>query len=355
MNRDNPKTGILLVNLGTPDEPTAPAIRRYLNEFLSDPRVVDFPRWFWLPILRGIILRVRPPKLVENYELVWGRHDGPIRTITAALAKRVEKKLREMHNAEILVRSAMTYGNPTLKSQLEALRTEGAEQVIVLPMFPQYAGATGGAVWDVLMKAVGKTPPPDIRFIPHYPTYQPYIDALAASMAPYRDYIESGARVVFSFHSIPVSQVKRGDPYREECFATAEAAAKAAGLREDQWQLTFQSKFGPTPWLEPFTADEMAAFPARGHKKVLVVCPGFATDCLETIEEIRVQNQEIFMEHGGEEFRYCQALNARQIHADAIASLLSEHMTAGTGDIPAAIEKSLEKTSSLSVVREMSA
>ena len=319
------KTGVLLINLGTPDEPTAPAIRRYLKEFLSDPRVVNIPRVVWLPILYLFILTFRPKKLVHNYQLIWGRFDGPIRNITRALAKRVDQAFA---GTNISVRPAMTYGNPSIRDTIKQLKADGCEQFVAVPLFPQYAGATTGAVYDVVERAVGTTQMSDVKFVNNYPTYPPYIQALADSISPYRDYIEDGAKLIFSFHGIPVAQVDNGDPYPTECEATAEHVVKALNLKPAQWQLTYQSRFGPAPWLQPYTAQTMETAPGEGVDKVLVVCPGFATDCLETTEEIKIQNRDIFIENGGKEFRYVRALNARHMHAQALTSLIKDQLDA---------------------------
>ncbi len=316
------KTGVLLINLGTPDEPTAPAIRRYLKEFLSDPRVVTIPRIVWLPILYLFILTFRPKKLVHNYELVWGKYDGPIRNITRALARRVNQN---MNRNDLVVREAMTYGNPSVQDALASLKNQGCDKFLAVPLFPQYAGATTGAISDVVQRA-SRNLDVSVKMVHNYPTFTPYIEALATSIEPYRDYIKSGAKLIFSFHGIPVAQVDRGDPYPTECEATAAAVVAQLGFTDQQWQLTYQSRFGPAPWLQPYTAETMEALPGQGTKKVLVVCPGFATDCLETTEEIKVQNRDIFIEHGGTEFRYVRALNARQQHATTIASLIEAHM-----------------------------
>ncbi len=315
---DQSNTAIVLVNLGTPDEPTADAIRRYLKQFLSDPRVVDLPRWLWLPILNGIILRTRPPKLVENYSLVWGTYDGPIRTITAALAKRLQSLLPEQK-----VVSAMTYGEPSLHRVLDDLRDY--EKLVVVPLFPQYAGATTGAVRDALDQAIAQHDHAwQVTFIDEYHAAPGYITSLADSIRRSKSYREGSPKVVFSFHGIPQSQAKRGDPYPEQCHATASLVAAQLDLPADRWMVTFQSRFGPAPWLQPYTDKTMEALPEKGVKDVLIVCPGFATDCLETIEEIKVQNQEIFLEAGGQSFSYVKALNASWDHARCMEDITSK-------------------------------
>ncbi|MBL6690216.1 MAG: ferrochelatase [Pseudomonadales bacterium] len=310
----------MLINLGTPDQPDEDSIRRYLKQFLSDPRVVDFPRWFWLPILNGIILRTRPPKLVHNYELIWGRHDGPIRTVTSALKRRIQARL-----SGVQVVSAMTYGKPSVASILHSI--SDADRVIVLPLFPQYAGATTGAVSDELERAIAETGSKQVfELIDDYHDDPGYISAVADSIRAHHAYRTGTPKVVFSFHGIPQSQSKRGDPYASQCARTAELVADNLGLSRDQWLQTYQSRFGPLPWLKPYTDLTMAALPASGVDDVLVVCPGFSVDCLETIEEIRVQNRDIFMEAGGKRFNYVKALNASQAHAQCLADLLEQKL-----------------------------
>ncbi len=310
------KTAIVLVNLGTPDAPDEDSIRRYLKQFLSDPRVVNLPRWLWLSILNLIILRVRPPKLVEKYKLVWGTKDGPIRNITNALAKRVGSLM-----PEVPVVAAMTYGNPSMSDALG--QVSEAERIIVLPLFPQYAGATTGAVQDALEQALASsTGRQAINFINDYHTDPGYIEALAVSIEKSKAYRDGTPRLVFSFHGIPKSQADSGDPYPLQCKTTASLVAARLNLPHDRWMLTFQSRFGPAEWLTPYTDITMKSLPGQGIHDVLVVCPGFSVDCLETIEEIKILNRDIFLEAGGKRFSYVKALNASWDHAHVILDLI---------------------------------
>jgi len=305
-----------LVNLGTPDAPDEDSIRRYLKQFLSDPRVVNLPRWLWLSILNLIILRVRPPKLVEKYKLVWGTKDGPIRNITNALAKRVGSLM-----PEVPVVAAMTYGNPSMRDALD--QVSEAERIIVLPLFPQYAGATTGAVQDALDQALASsTGRQAINFVNDYHTDPGYIEALAVSIEKSKAYRDGTPRLVFSFHGIPKSQADSGDPYPLQCKTTASLVAARLNLPHDRWMLTFQSRFGPAEWLTPYTDITMKSLPGQGIHDVLVVCPGFSVDCLETIEEIKILNRDIFLEAGGKRFSYVKALNASWDHAYVILDLI---------------------------------
>ena len=320
------KTAVILVNLGTPDEPSAPAIKRYLAEFLSDPRVVTLPRAVWLPILHGAILNVRPRKLVQKYKMIWGTHDGPIRNITAALALRVHEQLtREDPDRQIKVTSAMTYGNPSITSVLNQLCDQGCNDFLFIPLFPQYSSATTGAVFDQVTRALCQRTTPLHRFLDQYHQHTAYIHALTKSVEAYNRQINEGAFLLFSFHGIPKSQADKGDPYEQQCQATAERVAHALALEKGQWQVSFQSRFGPAQWLKPYTSDVMAALPGQGRKNILVICPGFAVDCLETIEEIKILNRDIFMAAGGKKFSYIKALNATQDHVELIRTLINQH------------------------------
>ncbi len=324
------KLAVVLINLGTPEQPTAPAIRRYLREFLSDPRVVSIPRFIWLPILYLFILTRRPNALVEKYKFIWGTYDAPIRNITRALAARTERLLGRKHLADrISVSSAMTYGEPSIKALVAVKKGEGVEKFLFLPVFPQYAFATTSAAYDQVSRAFSKLPVPHFQFVADYHEHSAYIHSLTKSVEAYHNYMADGAKLIFSFHGIPQAQADAGDPYPRQCQRTAELVAHALGLADHEWQLTYQSRFGRAKWLQPYTSDTMAELPGRGTKKVLIVCPGFATDCLETIEEIRVLNRDIFLAAGGERFRYIRALNASADHANTMAEIIMEQAPSG--------------------------
>jgi ferrochelatase len=313
------KTAVVLVNLGTPDAPDEDSIRRYLKQFLSDPRVVNLPRWLWLSILNLFILRVRPAKLVEKYKLVWGTRDGPIRNITNALAKRVSTL---MPNVPVV--AAMTYGNPSMSDALR--QVSDADRIIVLPLFPQYAGATTGAVQDALEQALSSsTSRPAVNFVEDYHTHPGYIDALAVSVEKSKAYREATPRLVFSFHGIPKAQADSGDPYPLQCQTTASLVAARLNLPKDRWMLTFQSRFGLAEWLTPYTDITMGSLPGQGIDDVVVVCPGFSVDCLETIEEIKILNKDIFLAAGGKRFTYVKALNASWDHSNVMLDLISNN------------------------------
>ena len=320
------KTAVILINLGTPDEPSSSAIKRYLGEFLSDARVVDLPRSIWLPILYGVILKVRPKRLVPKYQMVWGTHDGPIRNITAALARLVQHQFtRQEPDRSITITSAMTYGNPSITSVVDQLSEAGCNDFLFIPLFPQYSSATTGAVFDQITRALRQRTTPTHRFLDQYHQHTAYIHALTKSVEAYNQKINEGAYLVFSFHGIPESQSANGDPYYQQCRATAERVAHALTLDQSQWQISFQSRFGTAEWLKPYTSDIMAELPGQGKKNLLVICPGFAVDCLETIEEIKVLNRDIFLAAGGEKFTYIKALNATKDHVELISTLINQH------------------------------
>ncbi len=317
---DQTRTAIVLVNLGTPDSPTENDIRRYLKQFLSDPRVVSLPRWLWLPILNFIILRTRPARLVEKYKMVWGRHDGPIRNITRALGRRLQSRL---NTAKIY--SAMTYGSPSIGKTLDEIRQQGFEKILYVPLFPQYAGATVGAVEDEIARTyVSRGITDSVKIIREYHRLPAYIEALADSIRGAKLYRDKKPLIVFSFHGIPQAQSDAGDPYAAQCQTTAKLVAQTLQLDQNQWMVTFQSRFGPAAWLKPYTDVTMQALPGSGVTDVLLVCPGFSVDCLETIEEIRILNKSIFLAAGGSQFAYVKALNASWRHVDVMQAIVDE-------------------------------
>jgi ferrochelatase len=329
MDKPQKELAVILINLGTPDEPTAPAIRRYLSEFLKDRRVVSIPRIIWLPVLYLFILPLRPKNLVHKYQLIWGKFDGPIRNITRALAQKTQALLGRRHlESRISVTEAMTYGNPSVHSVVSRLQKTGAKEFLFLPLYPQYAVATTAAASDVVSRTLSEVSIPNFRFIRDYHDHPKYIHGITKSIEAYSSYLNEGALLVFSFHGIPVAQAMQEESYPAQCKQSAELIAHNLGLQDDQWKLTFQSRFGPAKWLQPYTSEVMSQLPGKGTTKVLVVCPGFATDCLETIEEIKILNRDIFMEAGGAQYRYVKALNATADHVTLISALVDEHLFA---------------------------
>ncbi len=320
--------GVILVNLGTPDAPTASAIRRYLREFLSDRRVVEAPRVLWWLILNLFILPIRPWKLVANYRGIWGDSDGPIRATTRSQAQKLQNQLRKKFAGHpVVVEPAMTYGNPSLANALDNVTRQGVRRVVVLPLYPQYSATTTAATWDALMRATaGIRDLPEIRFIRDYHDHPIYIEALAQSVRAHWEQRGRRGRLLFSFHGIPQSYADKGDPYPQACAATAQKVAESLGLGARDWLMTFQSRFGSAPWLQPYTDKTVERLGREGLQGLDVICPGFAADCLETLEEINEQNREIFLGHGGKDFQYIPALNESDIHIKLMRSLVEEQV-----------------------------
>lgn len=317
-------TAVLLVNLGTPDAPTAAAVRRYLGEFLHDYRVVDLSRWLWCPVLHGAILPLRSPRVAKNYAKIW-RHDGsPLLALSTGLANAVATELPGE-----TVRLAMRYGNPSVPDVLRTLRESGLERLLVLPLYPQYSQSTSASVLDRIAGELRSWPRvPELRFIADYHLHPAWVEAMAASIERFRAREGAGERLLFSYHGVPQRFADAGDPYPLQCEASTRAIVARLGLADDAWQLTYQSRFGREPWLVPATDQTLVELARSGVRRVDVVCPGFSVDCLETLEEIALQNAEGFREAGGQALRYIPALNDTPEHARALAALLRER---GTG------------------------
>ena len=318
------KTGILLTNLGTPDAPTTPAVRRYLAQFLSDPRVVEMPRVIWWLILHGIILRTRPRRSAAAYAEVWEDEGSPLLSISKQQATGLQRSLDELAGERYQVVLAMRYGNPSIASGLEQLRQGGCNRILVLPLYPQYSATTSASTFDAVSKELQNWRwLPELRFITHYPTYPGYIQALANSIRDFRDQQGRADKLLLSFHGIPQEYADGGDPYPEECRATAEAVAEALGLDDSEWLCCFQSRMGKKPWIKPYTDVILQELGQQGVKSVNVICPGFPADCLETLEEIAVENREYFHQAGGGEYHYIPALNASTAHIEMLAELVA--------------------------------
>lgn len=318
-----PCTGILLTNLGTPDAPTPTALRRYLREFLSDPRVVELPRWLWMLILHGIILRVRPARSAKAYQKVWTDDGSPLLQIAkqqqAAIAERLQAGFKGAVNIEL----GMRYGSPSIRQALEHLREAGARRLLVLPLYPQYSSATVGSTFDAVSQVLQRWRwLPDVRFISHYHDKDDYILAQANKIADYWQQHGHPDKLLMSFHGIPKRTFLAGDPYYCECHKTARLVAERLKLPDEAWQVTFQSRFGREEWLKPYTDHTLQALGAAGTKRVDVVCPGFSADCLETIEEIDEENRHYFLQAGGQEFHYIPALNADATHIEALSRVV---------------------------------
>jgi ferrochelatase len=320
------RTAVLLCNLGTPDEPTAPALRRYLAEFLGDPRVVEIPRLVWLPILHGIILRTRPKKSAEKYAGIWLPEGSPLKVWTDRQATLLRGYLGERGH-QVTVRYAMRYGNPSIASVMDELHAEGVSRVLVLPAYPQYSGTTTASVVDGVMNwARHVRHLPELRFVNRYHDDAGYIHALARTIRAHWAAHGQSDQLVMSFHGVPERTLQLGDPYHCECHKTARLLAEQLGLAKDRYKVTFQSRFGKARWLEPYTEPTLIELAQKGLKSVDVVCPGFTSDCLETLEEINMEAREAFLHAGGERFAYIPCLNDHPEWIRALANLAEQHL-----------------------------
>lgn len=319
--------GILVVNLGTPDAPTRKAVRRYLKQFLWDPRVVELPRPLWWLILNGVILTVRPSRSAEAYEKIWTEHGSPLLIHSQDIADGIGRQLAARTSGPVNVELGMSYGQPSIDSALDRLYEKGARRIVCLPLYPQYSGTTSGSVFDDVTRALRKRRwIPEFRFINHYHDSRSYIAALAQSIREYREQHGVGDKLLFSFHGLPRQNLLDGDPYHCQCHKTARLVAKSLELADDDWVVTFQSRVGRQEWLRPYTDETVEQLGKSGMSRLDVVCPGFAADCLETLEEIAMQNAEIFEGAGGGELKYIPCLNARDDHIDFLTRLVEQHI-----------------------------
>lgn len=325
--KSQPKFGVLLVNLGTPDAPTASAVRRYLAQFLSDRRVVDAPRLLWWFILHGIILRIRPRMAARAYQTIWTEQGSPLLVIAKQQQQALQAALTEQLQHSIPVALGMTYGNPSIASALQELQQQGVQQVLVLPLYPQYSSSTTASVFDAVAKALQNTTYlPELRFIQQYFDHPSYIQALAQSITKVREQQGAGQKLLLSFHGIPQRyEEDKGDPYPSQCRRTAELVAAELGLADDQWLCAFQSRFGREEWVKPYTDKTLQEWAQQGVKSVDVISPAFAADCLETLEELEIENRQYFTEAGGEQYQYIPCLNTEPAHIHLLTQLVLQH------------------------------
>ncbi|GAB4183092.1 MAG: ferrochelatase [Wenzhouxiangellaceae bacterium] len=320
------RTGVLLVNLGTPEAPQPGALRRYLREFLSDPRVVEAPRWLWWLVLRGIILPLRSGRSARAYQEVWSEQGSPLawhsRQLTTALAA-------ALGEPDLEVALAMRYGQPSIAGALDDLAAKQVRRLLVLPLYPQYSATTTASVFDAVTSHLQQRRwIPELRFVNEYYQHPAWVSAMAEHIREQQAQLPPCDQLLFSYHGIPRRYFLAGDPYHCQCHATTRLLAEALGLQSAGYQQVFQSRFGREEWLRPYTDKTLEQLAASGVKRVRVVCPGFAVDCLETLEEIAMQNRELFIKAGGERLDYIPALNAQQTHAQALAQIVRDH-TAG--------------------------
>ncbi len=315
------KTGILLANLGTPDAPTPGAVKRYLRQFLSDKRVVDTSRLLWWPLLRGVILPIRSPRVAKLYQSVWMEEGSPLMVYSRRQQQALAARLPDTP-----VALGMSYGSPSLASAVDDLLAQGVEHIVVLPLYPQYSCSTVAAVWDELARILAKKRAiPGISFIRDYAEHPDYIHALAASVRASFAVHGEPDLLLLSYHGIPQRYANQGDDYPQRCRDMTRELVSALGLPPERVMMTFQSRFGREPWLTPYTDETLKMLGEKGTKHIQVLCPGFAADCLETLEEIAVQNREIFLEAGGKQYEYIPALNADAAHIEMMVNLTAPY------------------------------
>lgn len=326
-HQTTPKVGVLLTNLGTPDAPTVPALRRYLAEFLWDPRIVDIPRPLWWLILHGIILRRRPARSAAAYQKVWTEQGSPLLVISERQRTLIAEQLAERCGGTVEVVLGMRYGNPSIASALEVLRDANVQRLLILPLYPQYSCASTASTFDAIAATFRRWRwIPDHRFIGHYHDEPAYIMALANSIRESWSGRERGERLIFSFHGTPRSFLEQGDPYYCHCQKSARLVVEELGLADGEWLVTFQSRFGRQEWLKPYTDATLQGLAMEGVKRVDVISPAFSADCLETLEELAVENSELFRAAGGESLHYIEALNDRPDHIKALTDLVIQQM-----------------------------
>ncbi|MCB0063555.1 MAG: ferrochelatase [Caldilineaceae bacterium] len=320
-------TGVLLTNVGTPNAPTPGAVRPYLQQFLGDPRVIEYPRWLWWPLLNGIILNTRPRRSAKLYGNVWTEEGSPLLVNLERQGKALQTALREQTGVDIPVAVGMRYGEPQLTDVMRRLDQAGVRRLLVVPLYPQYSATTTGTALDGVFAELQRWRwLPELRTITNYHDHPDYIDALANSVEAFWQEHGRAERMLFSFHGIPRSYFEQGDPYFCECQKTARLLAARLGLPEEAYTVSFQSRFGPQEWLKPYTDETLEALGQAGVRSVQVLAPGFSSDCLETIDELNREGRESFLEAGGETFDYIPALNDRPDHIKLLAELVLTHL-----------------------------
>ena len=327
------KTAVLLVNLGTPDAPTREAVRRYLKQFLSDPRVVEIPRALWWLILNLVILNVRPGKSAKKYASIWQAEGSPLRFHTERQARMLGEHLAKKIASPLVVDYAMRYGNPGITDALNRLKAQGCDRILFLPLYPQYAASTTATAIDELARWLCATRNvPEVRTVRHFHDHPAYIGALAASVKEHWSREGRPDKLLMSFHGLPRYTLSRGDPYHCECHKSARMLAEALGLDDHSWKISFQSRFGKTEWLKPYTSATLTEFARQGVGRVDVVCPGFASDCLETLEEIAIEAKADFLTAGGKAFHAIACLNERPDWIEALGKIAIEHLSGWVSD-----------------------
>ena len=338
-----PKIGVLLINLGTPEAPTAAALRPYLKQFLSDPRVIEIPRWVWWPILNLIILNTRPKKSAKKYAQIWTAEGSPLLVHTQLQTKMLRGYLGERTRTPLVVDFAMRYGTPSVASVVDKLKAQGCDRILAIPLYPQYAASATASALDAVFAALAKSRNmPALRSVKHYHDHPAYIAALAQSVNDY--WMQNGRpdKLVMSFHGVPRFSLDKGDPYHCECQKTGRLLAEQLGLKPEQFMLTFQSRFGRAEWLKPYTQATLEALGKKGTQRVDVICPGFVADCLETLEEIAMECRTAFISAGGKTFNYIPCLNERPDWIRALTDIALANLQGWLDDDPAQLKQAGE-------------
>ena len=321
------QTGILLINLGTPEAPTAAALKPYLRQFLSDPRVVEIPQWLWQPILRCVILNTRPKKSAEKYAQIWTRDGSPLKIYTDKLARQLQGFWGNSRRQPVVVDYAMRYGQPSVEAALQRLKQQGCRQILIVPLYPQYAASSTASALDEVYRVLQRMRNmPEIRVLKHFHDHPAYIDALAQRVLGHWQRNGRPDKLLMSFHGVPKFALDRGDPYHCECLKTGRLLAEALGLNKDQYEIAFQSRFGKAEWLQPYVAETLQRLGKAGTGKLDVICPGFVADCLETLEEIAMEGKQTFLAAGGKEYRYIPCLNDEAYWVDAMIRIVEPHL-----------------------------
>ena len=320
---NNKRTGVLLTNLGTPEQPSPSALRHYLSEFLSDPRVVEIPRFIWMVILHGFILRFRPAKSAKLYQKIWTEAGSPLLVISEQQKQKVEVQLAKKFGDDVIVELAMRYGKPSITAALERFRELNVHNIVVMPLYPQYAGPTTGSTFEEVTNELKQWRwVPSLHFISSYHAHPLYINALANSIEEHIKEHGKPDKLVLSYHGMPKLFHQWGDPYFEFCHKTTELLVEKLDLKQDDFVMTFQSRFGKAEWLKPYTDEALAGLPAQGCKNIAIISPAFSADCLETLEELEKENRDVFINEGGQEYRYIAALNDRDDHIEALLAII---------------------------------
>jgi len=332
-----PRIGVVITNLGTPDAPEPGSVRRYLKQFLSDPRIVEMPRLLWWLILHVVILNIRPRRSAANYKKIWMAEGSPLLVHTRNLSKGLTKALQQRFGNELLVDFAMRYGSPSIESVLQSQLQRGVTKLLVLPLYPQYSCTTSGSTFDAIAADFSQRRSlPELRFLNNYYNHPAFILTLATSIKRYWQQFGRADKLIFSYHGEPKRYVDNGDPYWAQCEETTRLVAQVLALEESQFMTAYQSRFGREEWLRPYLDETLKSFPGEGVKSVQIICPGFAVDCLETLDEIALENRDYFLQAGGDRYEYIPCLNSDEEHIEALATIISEQISgwAGTDTTP---------------------